>query len=437
MTVANRTSPDVPSTGEIGSPIADYPDLWGYYDQLRELGDVVWDDTTGAWLATSYEACREIARGENDVWEVYPVPGSGDAMPGGLDEDTWQELTSLGSSRVLPLGPQHAEQHRWWMRLFTPRIVKTWQEELIRPICHAQIDRFEATGRADLVADYAGRIAPRVLLRLMGLPDVDETFTEHLTDLFAKRDRARQPIFAAAGHVDRESIAPALAAVDELRETLREIVLSRRDGKGDDLISALWRDAEQVFGPGWNEGDVIGMAVLIWDAGAGTTIYSTANGLHMLLTRPDLRKRVTAEPGLLPNLIEESLRMYGPAVINRTRIARKDFEFRGVQIRTDDLITPIYGAANHDLSHYPNGNEIDLEREAPRDHLSFGTGPRSCIGQAIARQELDDSIAVLLERLPDIELDPDAEPPRYGHGIGLRLWRPLNVRFEPRSSSSN
>jgi cytochrome P450 len=433
MTVAD-TSPDAPSTAAIGSPVAAYPDLWAYYEQLRELGDVVWDETTGAWAATSYELCRETARGENGLWDPYPVPGSGDPMPAGLDEATWLEVEHLGSNRILPLGGQHPEQHRWWMRLFTPRIVKSWQEEFIRPICHAQIDRIEAAGRADLVADYAARIAPRVLVGLMGVPDADDAFTDHLTDLFEKRNDARQSIFTATRELDRALIDAAVAAAGALREALRDLVLSRRDGHGDDVISALWRDAEQFFGPGWDENDVIGMAVLIWDAGTGTTVASTANGLQMLLTRPDLLKRVIAEPGLIPNVIEESFRMYGPVVQNRTRIARKDFEFGGVQIRTGDLIMPIYGTANRDPSHYPNANEIDLDRDAPRDHLSFGTGPRSCVGQAIARQELEDSLAVLLERLPDIELDPDAEPPVYGHGITLRLWKPLNVRFEPRTA---
>jgi cytochrome P450 len=362
------------------------------------------------------------------------VPGAGQPLPGGLDDETWVQLRQLGSDRVLPLGPQHAEQHRWWIRLFTPRVVNAWRDTFIRPICHAQIDRFAAEGSAELVADYAGRIAPRLFTHLMGIGDADDDFADGLTALFAKRDHAGEQIFASSQEINQEALEAGLAANEEIREVLTDLVLSRRDGKGDDLISTLWRDADQVLGPGWDEGDVLGFAVVLWDSASGTTIYSTANGLHLLLTRPDLRRRVASEPALIPNLVEESLRMYGPAVMNRPRIALKDFEFGGVAFRTGDLIRPIYGAANRDPRRYPHPNEVDLEREAPRDHLSLGTGAHSCAGQAVARVELEESIAVVLERLPDLELDPDAEPPTYGHGITLRLWKPLNVRFEARAA---
>src|SRR5262249_53923583 len=151
-----------------GSIDADHPDLFAYYEQLRELGDLVWDEASGVFLATSYELCREIARGEGDLWDPYPIPGSGQPLPGGLDEETWLQLHTLGSSLANPPGAQHAEQHRWQFSLFTPRVLNAWRDEFIRPICQAQIDRFAAAGRAELVADYAARIAPRVFARLMG-----------------------------------------------------------------------------------------------------------------------------------------------------------------------------------------------------------------------------------------------------------------------------
>jgi cytochrome P450 len=431
MTLAEHPHRGVPTTDEIGSPRADHPDLRAYFDQLRELGDVVWDETSSAYLATSYELCREIARGEGEagLWDPYPVPGAGQPPSGGVDDETWLELTQLGSARVLPLGPRHKPQHRWWMELFTPRVVSTWREEFIRPICHAQIDRFAGAGRAELVADYAARIAPRLFVRLMGAEDAGDEFADYLTGLFAKRDQAsHQRIFSGSGDSNQEVLDAGLAASGELRKALHGLVLSRRDGRGDDLISAVWRDADDVLGPGWDESDVLGFAMVLWNSASGTTIYSTANGLYLLLSRPDLRERVQREPALLANLLEESLRLYG-LVMNRPRIARKDFEFAGVQIRVGDLMRPVYGAASRDPRHYPRPDEVDLERRLPRDHLSFGTGGHSCAGQAIARIELEDSVAVLLERLPDIELDPDAEPPSYGHGISTRMWKPLNVRF--------
>jgi cytochrome P450 len=422
----------VPTTAEIGSPDAGYPDQWAYYEQLRELGDVVWDDFSHTFLVTSFELCRQLTPGE--LWDPYPIQGAGQPLPGGLDDETWMQLWSLGSPRVGPLGPQGVEQHRWWFSLFTPRVMMAWRNELIRPICHAQIDRIAEEGRAELVADYAARIAPRVFVRLMGV-DTDDAYVEHLADLFVRRYKAAEQVFAVSRDLDQTAIDVALAANDALREELTDLVLSRRDGRGDDLISAAWRDADRAFGAGWEENDIIAFAAVLWDAGSTTTIFSTANGIHLLLTEPDVREQVRRQPALLSSLIEESLRLYGTAPMNRTRIARKDFEFAGVQIQAGDLFRGVIAAGNRDPRHYPRPDEVDLDRSNSRDHLSFGTGTRSCAGQAIARAELEESLAVLLDRLPDVELDPDAEPPHFGHGIILRLWKPLHVRWAADPSS--
>jgi cytochrome P450 len=261
----------------------------------------------------------------------------------------------------------------------------------------------------------------------------DEEYIEHLRVLFGKRDLAARQIWTSAQNLDQRLIDDGMAANEQLRKELIELVRSRQDGRGDDLISATWRDADRALGAGWDENDVLGIAVMIWDAAHWTTIFSTANGLYLLLTHPSAREQAVRDPARIANLVEESLRLYGPSVTNRTRIARRDFEFGGVQIRAGDLLRPVNITAGRDPRHYSRPNEVDVERDLPRDHFSLGAGGRhTCAGQAIARAELAESIAVLLERLPDVELDSDAEPPHFGHGIMMRMWKPLHVRFQPR-----
>ena len=99
-------------------------------------------------------------------------------------------------------------------------------------------------------------------------------------------------------------------------------------------------------------------------------------------------------------------------------------------MKRGDMAIAINLSANRDPSKYACPAEIDLDRPAPRDHLSFYAGPRSCTGQALARAELEEVTTMVLEQLADLRLDPDAEPPEYRELL-MRRWAPLHVRFTP------
>src|SRR5262249_30537163 len=155
------------------------------------------------------------------------------------------------------------------MRLFSPRVLRRWQEALIAPICHRQIDRFAASGSADLVAAYADRVAPRVIAALMGMNHDDDRFIEHLEGLFqarfAMRSRLLNPTF------DTEFIEAGIAATTELIEILTPHFRALESGEGDDFVSMIWRQAPELFGESWSEINVVGLAGTMWEAGTVTT----------------------------------------------------------------------------------------------------------------------------------------------------------------------
>ena len=401
---------------------------WDYYEGVRTAGDVVWDETLQAWLVSSYDLIKEVGRRDDDDFVLSYVIDERRPAPMGLSPEEWRYFIGLGAKHfiVTDAGEPHERQHRWWMHAFTPRVLRQWQESLFRPICHRQIDAFAADGRADLVTQYANRVAPRVIASMMGLPHDDDGWLKHMDSLFVPRLALKQRI--AESTVERELVDRALAATRELEEMLRPYVRARRNRAGDDLISMVWRDAEQLFGEDWDELDVLGLVTAVWEGGSGTTMYSTANGLYLLLTRPDLREQVEAgAPKAVPNLIEEALRLYGP-VFMRPRIAVRDVELGGVSIRRGEQVVLLLVSGSRDPDHYAHAPEPDLARKAPRDHLAFMFGPRTCPGQALGRVELEEIVAALLDRLPSMRLDPEAEPPVF-RGLLTRRWLPLNVVF--------
>jgi cytochrome P450 len=422
---------NVPTTEQIGSlGETEGVEPWDYYDRLRELGDVVWDETMNAWLVSSYELVKEIGRKDEELYERNYVPREGRKQLGMTPEE-WMHFIGGGSTQAQPAlltGEEHERQHRWWMRAFSPRVLSQWRETLFRPICNEEIDRFSGRGSAELVAEYAERITPRVMASMLGLPHDDDAWVARMVELFEARVAVRQR-HSLGGDVDAKLRQEALDSTTELHAAIGPYVLERKGSDGDDFISMVWRDAPALFGGPYEDVDVVGVVVSAWGSGAGSIARGVCNALYLLLRRPDLHERLLADEETMKNFTEESLRLYGP-VSWSPRYTKADVELGGVRIRKGELVIALNLAAQRDERRYPDPTGVDLARPSPRDHFSFFAGPRTCPGQGLARVELDVFLAVLLERLPDIRLDPAAESPRY-KGVLTRSWEPLNVTFAP------
>jgi len=408
---------------------------WTYFDRLQGEGGIVWDAALNAWMVSSYDLIKEIGRKDDVVWENFALPPTDQRpAPLGISADDWVWFQGFGSRRILTMveGDGHDHQHRWWMRAFSPRVLQHWRETLIRPIASRQIDRFVDRGHAELGDEFAERVAPRVIAALMGLPHGDDDgWVEHVKSLIDTRLRLKQ-LWGSGKPVDEEMLEKAFDATRELFAVVKPYFEARRDGTGDDFISMIWRDADEMFNGDFDDTDVFAVAVAAWEGGAGSTPPSTANGLYMLLAVPGLQNELrNGGEKLMRNFVEESLRIYGPLGF-RPRIAKHDVELGGVTVKKGEQIYALTLAGGHDAAHYSCPHEVDLARPAPRDHFSFLQGPRTCPGQGLARVELEELARVILERLPDLRLDPEADPPVYTGNL-VRRWHPLNVLFTPGS----
>jgi len=151
------------------------------------------------------------------------------------------------------------------------------------------------------------------------------------------------------------------------------------------------------------------------------------NALTALLTHPDVLERVRADRTLLPAVIEETLR-WETSVTQVSRVAAVDAAAGGCPIPKGAAISVITASANHDEARYDDADEFDIDRPV-QNHLAFGTGQHQCLGMHLARLELRVGLDLILTRLANLRLDPDAAPPVVA-GLAFRGPQELAVLFD-------
>jgi cytochrome P450 len=201
----------------------------------------------------------------------------------------------------------------------------------------------------------------------------------------------------------------------------------RRRSPRDDLVSELVR--AEIDGDVLADEEIYSFLMLLLPAGVETTYRSTGNLLHLLLTHPDQLEAVRADRSLLPQAIEEGLRMEPPLLLT-SRLAIRDGELGGVPVKAGAFVTPMLGAANRDPRRYPEPDRFDIFRD-PKQHISFGNGPHMCLGMHLARMETRIAIDALLD-LPNLRRDPEAwaRDDAHIHGQIFRSPTSLPVLFD-------
>jgi cytochrome P450 len=193
-----------------------------------------------------------------------------------------------------------------------------------------------------------------------------------------------------------------------------------------DPSSSLVASAASDAG-GLTRAEVISNVAVLLFGGIETTEGMIANLIFHLLSRPEELALVEADPGLLPNAVEESLRLE-PAAAVIDRYATRDVELGGASISRGELVELSLAGANRDPRFYPDPDRFDVRRENARHNVAFAHGPHVCIGMHLARLEATTAIRRLLERLPGLRLDPAG--PSTPRGLVFRKPPTLHVLWE-------
>ncbi|HEX4492755.1 MAG TPA: cytochrome P450 [Acidimicrobiia bacterium] len=305
--------------------------------------------------------------------------------------------------------PEHHTYRALVQQAFSRKAMDVWESDLVRDVVDEHIDHFIDRGHADLVRELTFPFPVVVIARLLGLPRED----------LPRFHRLAVELISVAFDMDR-----GLAASAELNEYFCGIIAERRAHPQNDVISVL--EKAELDGQRLTDDEIVAFLRLLLPAGAETTYRSSSNLLYGLLTNPAQLDALRADRALMPQAIEEGLR-WEPPLLTIMRTATRDTVVDGFDVKAGATIVVNMGSANHDEKYWENADQFDMFR-APRQHLAFAFGPHMCLGLHLARMETRVVLSRLLDRLPNLRLDADAEAP-FITGMTFRAPNHLPVVF--------
>ncbi len=307
--------------------------------------------------------------------------------------------------------PEHRRYRSLVSAAFSQKSLARRQDDLVEQVANELIDRFVERGRAELVREFTFPYPTLITAGLLGLPRDD----------YAQFQRWSISLLSFILNPKR-----GITASTALREYFAAILAARREEPCDDLISSLAQ--AEIDGERLSDEEIFSFLRLLLPAGIETTYRSTGNLLFALLSDPEQLDAVCSDRSLIPQAIEEAVRWEAP-LLTVTRVATRDTELAGVPIPAGSTVMPMLGAANRDEDRYPAPDRFDIFR-SPQPHISFGIGVHVCLGMHLARLEMSVALNRLLDRLPNLRLDPEGDDPHI-RGQVFRSPRSLPVLFGP------
>jgi cytochrome P450 len=318
---------------------------------------------------------------------------------------TCPEEGELSVSFVFLDPPDHTRLRRLVSRAFTPRVVAR-----LRPRIQQIIDELLAAADPtgfDLVSGLAHPLPVRVISELLGIPEDDH-------ERFASwSDRRARGMDAELGSLDPTTFADALAARQEFKAYFTELIETRRDRDGADLISQLIRVREN--GDQLTTGELLTTCTLLLVAGHETTTNLIANGSLALLGNPEQLAALRADPSLITGTVEETLR-YDPPIQFTSRIVLGSYRVGEFEAQDGSTIVLLIAAANRDPMIFAEPDKFDIRRPNANQHLAFGAGIHFCLGAGLARLQA----AIALETFAARFAAPQLSEVAYKANVNFR-----------------
>ncbi|MGI5459324.1 cytochrome P450 [Streptomyces sp. CA-249302] len=370
------TYPSLPGERPLLDPAPEYA-KWQAAEPIRRV--TVWGDNS-PWLITRHEDARAVLADPR-----FSADATREGFPG-----LSPFVPPRGPGQFFVMDPpDHTRLRRTLIPDFTFRRIEQLRPA-IAAICADLLDAMTAEGatEADLVAAYALPQPTHVICELLGVPYADHGFFHQqvrtLTDFASGRPQ------------------DMLAARQALYGYLGDLLAARTREPADDLVSRL--ATERVATGEITVEEAVGVAALLLIAGQETTANMIPLAVVALLRHPEQLAVLRADPGRWPDAVEELLRYLTVAHSGMRRIATEDVEVSGVRIRAGDGVVVALQAANRDPAVRRDPDAFDVRRDPAGGHLAFGHGLHQCIGQSLARAELQIGLPALFERLPGLRL---------------------------------
>jgi hypothetical protein len=376
-------------------------DPYPFYHRLREAAPV-FKTPMGFWLLTRYEdvalSLRDKRFGKDFAGNIRRRYGA--------DRMNEPAIANLARTMLVVDPPDHTRLRSLVTKAFTARRVSDMRSRIAR-LVDEQLDRVADKGGMDVIRDIAHRLPVIVICDMLGIPE------DH------------RAAFLVGSNVSGRILDPVPMSNEELQQAnagtqmgnayFDQLCDLRRRDPQDDLTTELVR-AEEA-GDRLTAEELRANIGLLFGAGHETTTNLIGNGLLALHRQRDQWERLKADPGLIPNAIEELLR-FDSSVQMTGRATMTDVEIGGVTLPAGESVVQLLGAANRDPAQYPDPDKLDVGRQNIRP-MSFGGGIHHCLGAQLARLEGELVFTALIERFPNLEL-PQKDKPEWRHSFTLR-----------------
>ncbi|NNH73328.1 cytochrome P450 [Nocardia uniformis] len=383
-----------------------HEDPYPLYQRLRTEAPLYHNPDLGFWALSKH---ADVSAGFRDNLRLSSSNGVS------LDPAAWGPHAHRTMSFLAMDDPEHLRLRKLVYQGFTPRRVAEMGDRIREITLHHLEPALERDG-FDWIDDVAGRLPMDVISELLGVPEPDRAEIRRMADLLVHREEGMLDI-----------PVPAMEAAMHLAGYYSEMVADRRRSRTDDLTSALL-DAD-ADGDRLTDAEIIGFMFLMVVAGNETTTKLLGNALYWAGRNPEQYAKVVANPELVSDWVEETLR-YDASTQILARTAAADLNFQGGTIPEGAKVLLLLGAANRDDAVFHHPDRYDIERTDKSGLISFGRGVHFCLGAHLARLEAEIVLGEFAARVRDYDVDESGC--ERVHSINVRGFAKLPVSVEVR-----
>jgi len=384
-------------------------DPYPLYHRLLTEAPVHWDPYLHAWVVTRYAdvitVLHDFSADRTPTPEQFAAMGLAELGP--IAQVMMRQMLFMDA-------PAHTRLRGLASMAFTPARVEALRSH-IRDIVDDLMAPLFRAGRMDVINDLAAPLPAIVTAEMLGVPTSDcdtlkawsADFAEVLGNFQHNPDRTQR----------------TLRCVEEMSAYFRDAIQRMKTDPREGLINSFM--TAEIDGDRLTEEEIIANCIVTMVGGQETTTNLIGNGVLSLLRNPDQLKRLREDLTLIPSAVEELLRYESPSQ-HTARIAPRDTEIGGKQIRKGQAVIAVMGAGNRDPERFPDPDRLDLGRTDNR-HLAFGWASHFCFGAALARIEGQLVLEAIARRMINLELEPG--PLVWRDNLGLRGLTSLPVTF--------
>jgi len=396
-------------------------DPYEFYQLAHEKAPVYHIPGTNIFLVTRYETINEANKHphifSNDFSAMLEGRGATDDEIKKILAKGWPQANTLLTNDP----PSHTRFRKLVNLAFSMKRVDA-MEEYMRDIGNDLIDTFIDDGECEFMEAFSIQLPVAVIAEQLGGHRSEAALFKKWTDAFADR---------LGGLASREREIECAECIVEFQHYMHEKLDRRKTDPQDDLLTDLVQariDGEQPL----NDPELLSIVQQLMVAGNETTTNTMTGGLLNLIRNPDQQAMARADRSLIPNMVEEILRLES-ASAGLWRMVREDTELEGVQIPKGSMLHVRYAAANRDSEMFENPDSFDITRKNANRQMAFGVGIHKCVGQMLSRKELVVAYNLLFDRLDNIQLAEGKNDLKHVPNMLLRGLKELHITFDKKA----